>query len=124
MSLIQGEMPEQFKHAVVTPLPKKTDADPTFKNFRPVYNFPFLSKMIEKAYLQLLDHTNSHNLCENLQSAYSWHHSTDTALIKIMNDLLLEADNQKLILMGFLDLSAAADTVDHCILLHRLEKMF
>ena len=125
MSLIQGEMPEGFKHAVVTPLPKKTDVDPTFKNFRPVSNLPFLSKMIEKAVaIQLLDHTNSHNLCENLQSAYRCHHSTETALIKIMNDLLLEADNQKVILMGFLDLSAAFDTVDHCILLHRLEKMF
>ena len=125
MSLIQGEMPEGFKHAVVTPLPKKTDADPTFKNFRPVSNLPFLSKMIEKAVsIQLLDHTNSHNLSENLQSAYRCHHSTETALIKIMNDLLLEADNQKVILMGFLDLSAAFDTVDHCILLHRLEKMF
>ena len=48
MSLIQGEMPEGFKHAVVTRLPKKTDADPTFKYFRPVSNLPFLSKMIEK----------------------------------------------------------------------------
>ena len=43
---------------VVTPLPKKTDVDPTFKNFRPVSNLPFLSKMIEKAVsIQLLDHT-------------------------------------------------------------------
>ena len=59
MSLIQGEMPEGFKHAVVTPLPKKTDVDPTCKNFRPVSNLPFLSKMIEKAVsIQLLDHTN------------------------------------------------------------------
>ena len=125
MSLIQGEMPEGFKHAVVTPLPKKTDVDPTFKNCRPESNLPFLSKMIEKAVsIQLLNHTNSHNLCENLQSPYRCHHSTETALIKIMNDLLLEADNQKVILMGFLDLSAAFDTVDHCILLHRLEKMF
>ena len=69
MSLIQGEMPEGFKHAVVTPLPKKTDADPTFKNF--------LSKMIAKAVsIQLLDHTNSHNLCE----IYNQHTDATTAL--------------------------------------------
>ena len=98
MSLIQGEITERFKHAVVTPLPKKTDADPTLKKFRPVYKLLFLFKMIEKAVsIQLLDHTNSHNLCENLQLAYRCHHSTETALIQIMNDLL-EADNQKVIL--------------------------
>ena len=111
MSLKKGEMPEGFKHTVLTPLPIKTDADPTLKNFRPVSNLPFLSKIIEKAVsIQLLDHTNSHNLCENPQSVYRCHHSTETALIKIMNDLLLEADNQKVILVGFLDLSAAFDT--------------
>ena len=78
--------------------------------------------MIEKAVsIQLLNHTNSHNPCENLQSAYRCYHSTEIALMKISNNLLLEADNQKVILMGFLDLSAAFDTVDHCILLHRSE---
>ena len=98
------------------------DADPTFKS--PVSNLPFLSKMSQKAVsIQLLDNTNSHNLCENLQSPYRCHHSTETTLIKIMNDHLLEANDQKVILMGFLDLLAAFDTVDHCIFLH-LRKCF
>ena len=77
MSLIQGEMPEGFKHAVVTPMPKKTDADPTFKNFRPVSNLPFLSKMIEKAVsIQLLDHTNIISV-----KIYNQHTDDTTALI-------------------------------------------
>ena len=46
------------------------------------------------------------------------------ALLKIMNDLLLVADNQQLALMAFLDLSAAFDTVDHSMLLSRLQSMF
>ena len=57
-------------------------------------------------------------------SDYRRLHSTGTTLLKIMNDLLMVADNQQLALMTFLHLSAAFDTVDHRTLLSRLQSMF
>ena len=73
---------------------------------------------------QSAQHVTVSNLNEQYQSAYRRQLSTETALLKIMNDLLLVADNQQLALMAFLDLSAAFDTVDHSMLLSRLQSMF
>ena len=47
-SLETGRMPQAFKQAVVTPILKKEGAEPDFKNFRPISNLPFLSKLVEK----------------------------------------------------------------------------
>ena len=55
-----------------------------------------------------------------LQSAYKKHHSTESALLKVKNDILLNMDAQKVTLVALLDLSAAFDTVRHDILLDRL----
>ena len=65
----------------------------------------------------------ANNLYPVLQSAYRQNHSTETALLKVKNDLLLNMDkgHVTLILLVMLDLSAAFDTVDHGILLHRLQ---
>ena len=55
-----------------------------------------------------------------LHSAYKKHHSTESALLKVKNDILLNMDAQKVSLLALLDLSAAFDTVRHDILLDRL----
>ena len=55
-----------------------------------------------------------------LQSAYKKHHSTESTLLKVKNDILLNMDAQKVTLVALLDLSAAFDTVRHDILLDRL----
>jgi retron-type reverse transcriptase len=57
---------------------------------------------------------------DNYQSAYRNHHSTETALIKVVNDIASEMDEGKVILLVALDVSAAFDTVQHEILLKRL----
>ena len=73
---------------------------------------------------QVNDHLISNKLFSPLQSAYKPHHSTETALLKIVNDLLTALDNGKICILTLLDLSAAFDTIDHNILLHRLEHTF
>ena len=76
--------------------------------------------MIEKLVLsQLSDHVSANNFYNRFQSAYRPGHSTKTALLKIVNDLLLALDDGNVSLLARLDLSAAFDTVDHSVLLHR-----
>ena len=119
-------MPICYRKAVISPLLKKSNLDVNeFKNYRPVSNLPFLSKIIEKAVAsQLNDHLNKNRLFEEHQSAYRKCHNTETALVKISNDLLLSADNKDVSILVLLDLSAAFDTIDHCILLNRLRESF
>ena len=64
------------------------------------------------------------NLEEPFQSAYKRCHSTETALLKVQNDILIAIDNKKCVALLLLDMSAAFDTVDHEILLERMSKRF
>ena len=60
-------------------------------------------------------------LLPELQSAYRAHHSTETAVLKVLGDILRAIDGGGLAALMLLDLSAAFDTVDHTILLRRLK---
>lgn len=64
------------------------------------------------------------NLFSSLQSAYRSHHSVETALLRVTNDFLMALDNGKEVFLVLLDYSAAFDTVNHSILLHRLKNRF
>ena len=95
------------------------------KDYRPVSNLPFLSKITEKiVLLQLSQHLESNSLLYPLQSAYRLGHSTETALLKTVNDLLAALDVNHISLLSLLNLSAAFDAIDHTILLSRLHHTF
>jgi len=73
---------------------------------------------------QITEHLDHTNTMPALQSAYRRHHSTESALVKVLSDILDAADSRQVTLLGLLDLSAAFDTVDHDILLRRLATSF
>ena len=124
-SLKIGIMPDILKHALIKPLLKKLDLELIHKNYRPVSNLSFLSKLIEGAVIkQYAAHLDRNGLHDPHQSAYKKHHSTETLLTKVKNDIHMKMDNGQVVMLVLLDLSAAFDTIDHNILLNRLEKRF
>ena len=79
MSLSTGIFPAALKHAIISPIIKKPSLDPNnLKNYCPVSNIKFLSKVIENT---ISNHMRECNLGEPLQSAYSTAHSTEMALL-------------------------------------------
>ena len=86
-------------------------------------NLTFVSKRTEKVVAsQLIEHVSS--LDEIMQSAYKQFHSTETALVNVFNDIAIDIDRNRAVILLLLDLSAAFDTVDHSILLNRLAHRF
>jgi exonuclease III len=122
-SLQSSQVPASMKSAVVTPLLKKSTLDPEIlKNYRPVSNLSYISKLLETVVARrLTDYMTVNNLHEDLQSAYKSGHSTETALIKVQNDILTSIDQHGVVILVMLDLSAAFDTIDHDILFDRME---
>ena len=121
-SLTLGIFPAGFKAAYVTPLLKKPDLDPAdAKSYRPISNLAVLSKLLERLVArQLIDYLTASRLLPDLQSAYRAHHSTETAVLKVLSDILLAVDSGDLAMLSLLDLSAAFDTVDHATIIRRL----
>ena len=120
-SLDQGTVPSDYKTALVKPLLKKPGLEPIHKNYRPLSNLPSVSKLIEQSIIdQLQIHAKANDLEDDLQSAYRPNHLTETALLHIVDSLLVAMDNRKVVLLGMLDLSAAFDTINHDVMLERL----
>ena len=125
-SLEKGYFPNTLKSAIVRPLLKKQTLDQNkLKNYRPVSTLSFISKIYEKVVLNQLFHfLNDNKLLSPNQSAYRAGHSTETALIKVVNDILLSLDQGNVSILMLLDLSSAFDTIDHGILFNILQNEF
>ena len=123
-SLQNSTLTSDMKRAIVRPSLKKLSLDyQLYKNHRPISNLMFLSKCCEKVVAsQFISHLRENKLEEIFQSDYKVGHSTESALLRVHNDVLCALDDERCVMLVLLDLSAAFDTVDHGILLSRLSQ--
>ena len=124
LSLELGDM-DGLKNAVLIPLIKELNSTvdiENYKNYRPVSNLLFVSKLIERiVQIRLERHMLRNGLENDKNYAYTKNHSTEHLLLKVVNDLYIAFDQSKPTVVVLLDLSAAFDTVDHAKLLYILE---
>ena len=115
--------PTRFKTAQVTPLLKKhglEETDPA--NYRPISNLNTISKVVERLVLaRIVPHVSASPSFDAVQSAYRRHHSTETALLKITDDIFAGFGNHQSTILVALDQSAAFDCIDHATLIRRLQ---
>ena len=124
-SMSDGHFPEDLKLASLRATIKGPNlCVEELKNYRPISNLQFISKVMEKCVCQqFVKHLKDNNLQDIYQSAYRENSSVETAMLKIYNDALRSLDNGRSMLIIMLDLSAAFDTVDHGRLLHTLKTL-
>lgn len=126
LSLSTGIFPDSAKRAIITPILKKRSLDKNdLNNYRPISSLSFVSKFIERVVSLRIDRfLFYYNLMSPFQSAYRPFHSTETVLLRLCNDIAVARGNHLLTCVIMLDLSAAFDTIDHCVLLDRLSSSF
>ena len=118
--------PQNFKEAHVRPLLKKTSFPKNeLKNHRPVSNLSFISRILEKIVPNRLQaHIKNNHLSNPLESAYRKHHSTESALLKVHNDIIISMEKGEVTALTLFDLLAAFDTIDHATLTDRLSDWY
>ena len=117
-----GSFPSGMKKAVIKPTLKKENADAdSLLNYRPVSNLSAISKLLERVVLnQLNEYIGDNDLHCPVQSGYRPHHSCETLLVRMCDDINKKIQSDNIVIVILLDLSAAFDTIDHNILLGKL----
>ena len=118
-----SKFPDSWKKATVTPLPKGGDKSDV-NNFRPISILPLPAKLMEKVlHKQLLEYLIEENLLSDNQDGFRPKRCTQDSIEKLTNNIYTALNKEKCTTAIFLDFRKAFDTLNHTILLRKLEKM-
>ena len=124
LSISAGKCPNSLKIAKVIPVFKKDDPS-LLTNYRPISLLPSISKILEKIiYKRLYFFLNVNNLLIPNQFGFRKGHSTDYAIIQLLDKITESFANKEHIIGVFMDLSKAFDTIDHDILIYTIKKIW
>ena len=119
-SMKEGVFPSELKLAKVVPIFKSGDSS-KITNYRPISVLSFFSKVFERVmYNHIIDFIDSLNVLYKYQFGFRHKHSTQQAIITLVNKITSSLDTGDLVIGVFLDLKKAFDTVDHKILLDKM----
>ena len=119
-SMNTGRVPDKLKEAIITPVYKSDDRK-SFGNYRPISILPIFSKILERIiYNRLLTYLDKMHILSSNRYGFRKNYSTYMALIELIDSLSHSIDNNEYTIGIFVDLSKAFDTVDHKILISKL----
>ena len=122
LTIQTGTIPDDWKEATITPIYKDGDKNSP-ANYRPISILPAISKIMERViHSQLHGHLNEHHLLSEAQFGFRKNHSTVTCILKLLDDIYYNMELGKMTGVVFLDLKKAFDTVDHSIMINKLNK--
>ena len=120
LSLKSGVFPSELKLAKVVPIFKAGDTS-AINNYRPISVLSFFSKVYEKiVYNHVLDFVDDNNVLYDYQYGFRHSHSTQQAIITLIDRISKSLDKGDIAIIILLDLKKAFDTEDHRILLRKL----
>ena len=123
LSLQKGCFPEELKIARVTPIYKADDVN-EIGNYRPISVLPCFSKILERImYNRLFKYLTTNEILHKKQFGFQKGHSTEHAIIQLIDQINNSFEKNHFTLVILVDLSKAFDTIDHRILVKKIELM-